>query len=508
MLLLVYLMYLLFQLKSHAYMYESTPQHVIDEESHPGVLADMLNSSSSSSSSDSDGDTSSDSSGSNETAGKRLRRMIKNRRRRKSSASTSTVGTLSMPSINSPSIEARENYFEGRSQQTSRRGSPLGVIVSGDEGDADVEDERSSAPRIRDFVSLDGEASKSPERKKKHRRRHRRHHKKRRNQDDEKSRETGKESGAGATHAVHFESPPRAGSLQGVALPQESSVLEQSMTKRPFNMRGISSRATTIRPGLSKMLSNSVFLTPPPQPTPPPPMPQSRSAGNLRRTNSLPDRLNNPNAQPDAADDVKWTTNGTLPPYTVRRVPTRRGRVDSDAPSEHVGENDEKPHMSRTAAVVMLLVTTGLVALCAEFMVDAIPAMMTSSTVSEAFIGLIIIPIVGNAAEHVTAVTVAAKNKMDLAIGVAVGSSIQIALFVTPIIVLLGWIMNAQMSLYFNIFETVSLFVAVLVVNFLCLDGRSNYLEGALLIAAYVIIALVAFFYPETGSQSAFGGGY
>ena len=91
--------------------------------------------------------------------------------------------------------------------------------------------------------------------------------------------------------------------------------------------------------------------------------------------------------------------------------------------------------------------------------------------------------------EHVTAVTVAAKNKMDLAIGVAVGSSIQIALFITPLVVILGWCMDKQMTLYFNLFETVSLFVAVFVVNFLVLDGKSNYLEGVLLVAAYIIIA-------------------
>jgi Ca2+:H+ antiporter len=113
---------------------------------------------------------------------------------------------------------------------------------------------------------------------------------------------------------------------------------------------------------------------------------------------------------------------------------------------------------------------------------------------------------VGNAAEHVTAVTVAAKNKMDLAISVAVGSSIQIALFVTPIIVLLGWVLNKDMSLFFSLFETVSLFASAFIVNFLVLDGRSNYLEGMLLMAGYVIIAVAAFFYPSEGQQSLVGG--
>ena len=154
----------------------------------------------------------------------------------------------------------------------------------------------------------------------------------------------------------------------------------------------------------------------------------------------------------------------------------------------------------------MLLISTALVAVCAEFLVDSINYLIDNTDVSEAFIGLIILPIVGNAAEHVTAVTVATKNKMDLAIGVAVGSSIQIALFVTPLIVLLGWILQKDMSLYFTLFETVSLFVTAFVVNFLVLDGRSNYLEGALLIAAYVIIALAAFFFPDETQQSVVGG--
>lgn len=152
---------------------------------------------------------------------------------------------------------------------------------------------------------------------------------------------------------------------------------------------------------------------------------------------------------------------------------------------------DPHPDMSRTAAVVMLILSTALVAVCAEFLVDAIPTMIESSNVSEAFIGLIILPIVGNAAEHVTAVSVATKNKMDLSIGVSVGSSIQIAIFVTPLVVILGWCMDKDMSLYFTLFETISLFVTAFVVNFLVLDGRSNYLEGSLLIAAYVIIAYV-----------------
>ena len=117
-----------------------------------------------------------------------------------------------------------------------------------------------------------------------------------------------------------------------------------------------------------------------------------------------------------------------------------------------------------------LIVSTVLVAICAEFLVDSIDGMVQGSGMSETFVGLILLPIVGNAAEHVTAVTVAIKDKMDLAIGVAVGSSMQIALLLTPLMVLIGWIIGAEMTLYFNTFETAILFITILYLLFGNLD--------------------------------------
>jgi Ca2+:H+ antiporter len=117
-----------------------------------------------------------------------------------------------------------------------------------------------------------------------------------------------------------------------------------------------------------------------------------------------------------------------------------------------------------------LIVSTVLVAICAEFLVDSIDGMVQGSGISETFVGLILLPIVGNAAEHVTAVTVAIKDKMDLAIGVAVGSSMQIALLLTPLMVLIGWIIGAEMTLYFNTFETAILFITILYLLFGNLD--------------------------------------
>lgn len=194
-------------------------------------------------------------------------------------------------------------------------------------------------------------------------------------------------------------------------------------------------------------------------------------------------------------------------PVVVDSIPAspRNSEEKTEAPEAHEVET-----MSQKAAIILLLTSTGVVALCAEFMVDSIDAIVArdanaATGISEAFIGLVLIPIVGNAAEHITSVTVALKNKMDLALGVALGSSIQIALFVTPVVVILGWIMDRDMSLYFTLFETVCMFVSTFIVNFLVRDGRSNYLEGALLASAYLIISVAAFYLPNPRLASSVG---
>eukprot|EP00123_Amoebidium_parasiticum_P006605 comp17520_c1_seq1/m.17063 comp17520_c1_seq1/g.17063 ORF comp17520_c1_seq1/g.17063 comp17520_c1_seq1/m.17063 type:complete len:127 (-) comp17520_c1_seq1:276-656(-) len=117
-----------------------------------------------------------------------------------------------------------------------------------------------------------------------------------------------------------------------------------------------------------------------------------------------------------------------------------------------------------------------------------------SEHLSPTFIGVILLPIVGNAAEHLTAVTVAVKDKMDLAIGVAVGSSTQIALFVIPLTTLVGWAIDQPMDLNFHVFDTVLLLVSVMIVNLTLTDGKSNYLEGLMLIAVYMIIAVACWY--------------
>ncbi|KAI9822956.1 MAG: hypothetical protein M1826_000338 [Phylliscum demangeonii] len=164
-------------------------------------------------------------------------------------------------------------------------------------------------------------------------------------------------------------------------------------------------------------------------------------------------------------------------------------------------DHDGEPRLSVLTSVLVLAISTTLVALCAEYLVSSIGAITQSGHVSKTFIGLILLPIVGNAAEHATAVTVAMKDKMDLAIGVAVGSSMQIALLVLPLLVTLGWILhNDQMTLYFDGFQVAVLFITVLLINYIVQDGESHWLEGVLLMAAYVIIALAAWYYPSKGN--------
>ncbi|KAL8828701.1 MAG: hypothetical protein Q9170_006487 [Blastenia crenularia] len=495
-LLLVYVLYLLFQLKSHAYMYQSTPQHVIDEESHPGVLADMLHSSSSSSSSRSSSDSDSDGSSKSHTTAKRIRRVLRGRRRRKSSASSKD--TPSAPSVlRTPSastfdhgMENVESVVSGNQDASSDLVSHhLGMIASGDEADTDGESRNPSQKhpdrtvKSRDFekgkrVAVSKPVKLSLEKKSK---------KANRQRESNSEKQTEAQRLELSTNNEDVVPDLVAQNIAGMSLSLEESF------RRPFGKRGISNVLPAM-PTMPRVLSTTVFSAANPTGLPNlgPPV-TSAATSPLHRSTSLPSRLN----RLDGAG-LMMAEPQTVP--YVRPVTAMNPTFDTK------GSDSAKKHLSRTSAVLLLLASTGLVAVCAEFLVGSINYLVDNTGVSEAFIGLIVLPIVGNAAEHVTAVTVASKNKMDLAIGVAVGSSIQIALFVTPVVVLLGWALQKDMSLYFSLFETISLFVSAFIINFLILDGKTNYLEGALLIAAYVIIALAAFFYPKGSQQSTLGG--
>jgi len=165
-------------------------------------------------------------------------------------------------------------------------------------------------------------------------------------------------------------------------------------------------------------------------------------------------------------------------------------------------DSEEEPNMTMPIALLMLAVVTVFVAVCSEYLVGSIEGIVAAWGISDTFAGIILLPIVGNAAEHLTAVTVSLKNKMDLAIGVAVGSSQQIAMMVIPLMVILGWIIDQPMSLYFEVFETAVLFMTIIVVHTLIMDGESNWLEGAMLLAVYIILAIAFYVVPTPTSEN------
>ncbi len=161
-------------------------------------------------------------------------------------------------------------------------------------------------------------------------------------------------------------------------------------------------------------------------------------------------------------------------------------------------EEEETPHAKPNMMlwVGVLLVCTLLVAIESEMLVDSLEVATSQLGLTALFTGVILVPIVGNAAEHATAVTVAMKNKMDLSLSVAVGSSMQIALFVAPVLVITGRILGQPMDLDFKPFELVAVVVSVLIANSISSDGKSNWLEGTLLLAAYTVLGFAFYFHP------------
>ncbi|KAJ3047284.1 hypothetical protein HDU99_009537 [Rhizoclosmatium hyalinum] len=159
-------------------------------------------------------------------------------------------------------------------------------------------------------------------------------------------------------------------------------------------------------------------------------------------------------------------------------------------------EEEERPETLAWVVLAGLIGCTCIIGLCAEFLVGSLDGLSEKAGLSHTFIGIIILPIVGNAAEHVTAVSSAMRNKMDLVISVAVGSSMQIAMLIAPLLIMIGWIIGQPLTLDFELFETAVLFVSIFVVSTLISDGRTHWLEGWMLLTSYAIIA-VAFYYVK-----------
>uniref|UniRef100_A0A1J3I9R8 Vacuolar cation/proton exchanger n=1 Tax=Noccaea caerulescens TaxID=107243 RepID=A0A1J3I9R8_NOCCA len=156
-------------------------------------------------------------------------------------------------------------------------------------------------------------------------------------------------------------------------------------------------------------------------------------------------------------------------------------------------EEEEEAVIAMWSAIPWLITMTLLVALLSEYLVSTIQDAADSWGLSVGFIGIILLPIVGNAAEHAGAVIFAFRNKLDITLGIALGSATQIALFVVPVTVLVAWAMGIEMDLNFNLLETACLALSILVTSFTLQDGTSNYMKGLVLLLCYVVIAACFF---------------
>jgi Ca2+:H+ antiporter len=163
-------------------------------------------------------------------------------------------------------------------------------------------------------------------------------------------------------------------------------------------------------------------------------------------------------------------------------------------------KEDEKAHVHRGWSTYkaggILVAATLLIAWLSEILVGAVEPVIEVVGVTEFFLGIIIVPLVGNVAEHLVGAQMAIKNRMELSLAISVGSSLQIALFVAPALVFISLLMGNPLTLVFNQFELISLVAAVLIAALVSLDGESNWLEGAQLLVVYTIIGLAFFYLP------------
>lgn len=166
-------------------------------------------------------------------------------------------------------------------------------------------------------------------------------------------------------------------------------------------------------------------------------------------------------------------------------------------PHEESAEALHMRHVPLWRSTVILVVATAFVALMSEFLVGTVEHAAERLGMSDVFVGVFLVAIIGNAAEHSTAILVAMKNKMDLAINIAVGSSLQVALLVAPLLVFLSYAFGQPMDLVFTTFEIAAVALSAGIVNLIALDGESNWLEGALLLAVYGMLGLAFYALPS-----------
>ena len=163
----------------------------------------------------------------------------------------------------------------------------------------------------------------------------------------------------------------------------------------------------------------------------------------------------------------------------------------------HAHAEERGEQWSRGKAITILLISTAVVAVLSEFLVGTIENVRDSVGVTEVFVGVIVVAIVGNAAEHSAAILMAMKNKMDLSVGIAIGSSLQIALFVAPVLIFLSYLFGRPMNLEFTMPEVVAVVASVYILFQISGDGETNWIEGIQLLSVYVILGILFFYLPE-----------
>ncbi|MGH9672802.1 MAG: calcium:proton antiporter, partial [Bryobacteraceae bacterium] len=169
------------------------------------------------------------------------------------------------------------------------------------------------------------------------------------------------------------------------------------------------------------------------------------------------------------------------------------GSAEGGAAEAHGGE-----HWSLKRSIIVLTGSTALIAWMSEILVGSVEHAAHALGMTSVFVGVIVVAIIGNAAEHSTAILVARKNRMDMSLGIAIGSSIQIAVFVAPLLVVLSYfIAPAPMDLVFSPAEVLAIGLAVTITGQIASDGECNWFEGAQLLAVYVILGIVFYFLPE-----------
>ena len=164
-----------------------------------------------------------------------------------------------------------------------------------------------------------------------------------------------------------------------------------------------------------------------------------------------------------------------------------------------VGKDDEPATLgwSCPKAILILFAATALVSLISEFLVSTVESARAVLGVTDVFIGVIVVAIIGNVAEHSTAVLMALKNKMGLSFGIAIGSSLQMALFVTPLLVFVSYAFGRPMNLEFSLPEIVAMIASIHLVFQISCDGETNWIEGVQLLSVYVILGLLFYYLPE-----------